>query len=125
MIKKQISTFILRWFLSVVAMFVCIRWFAHFEAGYERLEQSWWYYVVAGLVFALVNSIVRPIATLFALPFLFITLGLFTVIVNAGMVGLTIWIMPHLSISFGGALEACLLISLMNFLVNLMLPDVK
>ena len=106
-------------------MFVCIRWFAHFEVGYERLEQSWWYYVVAGLVFALVNSIVRPIATLFALPFLLITLGLFTVIVNVGMVGLTIWIMPHLSISFGGALGACLLISLMNFLVNLMLPDVK
>ena len=125
MIKRQLLTFLLRWALSIVAMYMCINWFAHFKEGYEYLQQSWWFYVGAGLAFALVNSLVRPIATILALPFLFVTLGIFTIILNAAMVGLTIWIIPHVTIGFWGAVGGCLVISIFNYLVNLRLPDVK
>ncbi len=125
MIKKQLATFALRWLISSVAMYICINIFGSFAEGSEGLRTSFWLYVVAGLVFSLINSVVKPIATIFSLPLLFITLGVFTVILNAAMVALTIWILPDVKMNFGGAIGSCLVISLINFLVNLVVPDVK
>ncbi len=125
MIKKQISTFLIRWLISTVAMYICINMFGIFAEGSEWLKTSFWLYVAAGLIFSLVNSVVKPIATIFSLPLLFLTLGLFTVILNAGMVALTILILPDVSMTFWGAIGSCLVISLINFLVNLVVPDVK
>ena len=125
MIKRQILAFLLRWLTSCVAMYVCINCFGTFADGSEAVRTSWEFYVIAGLVFSLVNTIVKPIATIFALPLLLVTLGLFTLILNAAMVALTIWIMPDVTMTFWGAIESCLLISLINFLVNLVVPDVK
>lgn len=125
MIKKQISTFLIRWLISTVAMYICINMFGIFAEGSEWLKTSFWLYVAAGLIFSLVNSVVKPIATIFSLPLLFLTLGLFTVILNAGMVALTILILPDVSMTFWGAIGSCLVISLINFLVNLAVPDVK
>ena len=125
MIKKQIATFLVRWLISTVAMYICINMFGIFKEGTEWLKTSFWLYVAAGLVFSLVNSVVKPIATIFSLPLLFLTLGLFTVILNAGMVALTILMIPDVSMTFWGAMGSCLVISLINFLVNLVVPDVK
>ena len=125
MIKKQIAMFAVRWFISTVAMIICINMFGHFEEGSEAMRESVWLYVVAGLIFSVVNSVVKPLATIFALPLLFLTLGIFTVILNAAMVGLTILILPDVSMTFWGAIGSCLVISAINFLVNLAVPDVK
>ncbi|MBR3176794.1 phage holin family protein [Candidatus Saccharibacteria bacterium] len=125
MVRRQFLSFILRWFVSSVAMYVCINFFATFSEGSEEMRTSFWLYVSAGLIFSVINTVVKPIATIFALPFIFITLGLFTILVNAAMVGLTIWLMPDVSMTFWGAIESCLLISLINYLVNLAMPDVK
>ena len=125
MIKRQSLAFLLRWLTSCVAMYVCVNCFGTFADGSEAVRTSWEFYVIAGLVFSLVNTIVKPIATIFALPLLLVTLGLFTLILNAAMVALTIWIMPDVTMTFWGAIESCLLISLINFLVNLVVPDVK
>ena len=116
MTKRQILAFLLRWLTSCVAMYVCINCFGTFADGSEAVRTSWGFYVIAGLVFSLVNTIVKPIATIFALPLLLVTLGLFTLILNAAMVALTIWIMPDVTMTFWGAIESCLLISLINFL---------
>ena len=123
--KKQMKTFLFRWFVSSVLMFICINIFGQFKEGSEGLQSSFWFYVVAGLVFSLINSIVKPIATIFTLPLIFVTLGLFTLIVNAAMVALTVWILPDVTMTFGGALGSCLLISVINFLVNLTVASVK
>ena len=125
MVRRQFLSFILRWFVSSVAMYVCINFFATFSEGSEEMRTSFWLYVSAGLIFSVINTVVKPIATIFALPFIFITLGLFTILVNAAMVGLTIWLMPDVSMTCWGAIESCLLISLINYLVNLAMPDVK
>lgn len=125
MIKNQILSFIFRWMVSTTAMFICIRLFATFAEGAESLQNSLGFYMLAGLVFSLVNSIVRPIATIFSLPLLLLTLGVFTVILNAAMVALTIWILPNVSMSFWGAIGSCLTISLINYLVNITVTDVK
>ena len=42
-------------------------------------------YLTAGAVLALLNGLVRPIIKLVTLPLILLTLGLFTVVVNAAM----------------------------------------
>ena len=125
MVKGQVVRFILRWFVSSVAMYICINFSASFREGSEMMRNSFWLYVSAGLIFSVVNTVIKPILTIFSLPLIFLTLGLFTILVNAAMVGLTIWIMPDVQMSFWGAIESCILISVINYLVNLAMPDVK
>jgi putative membrane protein len=48
--------------------------------------------LVVALVFTLVNLIVKPIVALLSLPLYILTLGLFSLIVNAFMLWLTTWI---------------------------------
>lgn len=125
MVKRQALSFILRWFVSSVAMYICINFFATFREGSEAMRTSFWLYLSAGLIFSVVNTVVKPILTIFSLPLIFLTLGLFTILVNAAVVGLTIWIIPDVQMTFWSAIESCLLISLINYLVNLAMPDVK
>jgi putative membrane protein len=99
-------------------MWVCIRWFGTITPGTETP----WLYITAGLFFSLVNAIIKPIATIFALPLIFLTMGIFVLILNAAMVGLTIWLLPDVNMSFGGTVLSALIISLINYLVNLMVP---
>ena len=125
MIKKQFAAFLIRWVVSSIAMYICINFFGGFKEGSEWMQSSFWLYLSAGLIFSLVNTVVKPIATIFALPLIFVTLGLFTLILNAAMVGLTILLIPGVTMSFWGAIGSCLLISFINFLVNIGMPSVK
>src|SRR5215212_4050413 len=46
-------------------------------------------YLWIGLIFGLVNAIVGPVLRLLSLPFVLLTLGLFLLIINAALLGLT------------------------------------
>ncbi|MCX6021587.1 MAG: phage holin family protein [Chloroflexi bacterium] len=52
---------------------------------------------LAVLIIALVNAFIRPVVSLLTLPLQFITLGLFTLVVNA----LMFWLAGALGASFG------------------------
>lgn len=57
-------------------------------------------YLFVGLVFGLVNALVRPVVSLLALPLTILTLGLFTIVINAGMLMLTSWLTSFTPINF-------------------------
>ena len=118
MIKKQIGFFLLRWLVSSTAMWICITWFGSVKEGAETI----WIYITAGLIFSLINAVVKPILTILALPFIIITMGIFVLILNATMVGITIWLLPDVSMNFGGAIISAIVISVINLLVNLLVP---
>ena len=61
--------------------------------------------VIAGLLLACVNAIVKPIAFILTLPLTILTLGLFLLVLNAAMVALVAWMLPgfHLGRLWGGA----------------------
>ena len=46
---------------------------------------EWWWWLVFGLGIGLINAIIRPIAKLLTLPLRVLTLGLFTLVVNVGL----------------------------------------
>lgn len=118
MIKKQILTFLLRWMISCLAMYACINIFCTIDAEVDGFTSGAIFYLTAGLVFATVNTVVKPLATIFSLPFMLMTLGLFTIIINVAMLGLTILILPDVRISFWGAVGGSLLIAVINYLVS-------
>ena len=75
--------------------------------------------VIAGLVLALVNAIVKPILVILTLPLTILTLGLFYFVVNAICLAIAAWIVPGFEID--GILTTiigALLISLFAWVIN-------
>lgn len=54
--------------------------------------------IVVGLILGVVNAVARPIVTILSLPLVLLTLGLFLLVINAAMLGLTIWISEGLDL---------------------------
>jgi putative membrane protein len=59
---------------------------------------GWASYVIAALVLAFANGILKPLLTFLTLPLVILTFGLFLLVINIAMVGLAEWIAPHFSI---------------------------
>jgi putative membrane protein len=84
--------------------------------------------IVVAAIFALVNTFVKPLAKLLSLPFIVLTLGLLIFVINALMLLLTSWIAGLLDVpfevdGFGTALIGALIITVVSWLVNVLLPD--
>ena len=72
--------------------------------------------VVAAILLGIVNAIVRPLAFILTLPITVLTLGLFLLVLNAGMVALVAWVVPGFTISgFWTAVGAALIVSLVSW----------
>ncbi len=56
--------------------------------------------VLVALVFGVVNAVVRPLVTIFSIPFILLTLGLFILVINALMLLLTGWISEQVGLGF-------------------------
>jgi putative membrane protein len=87
-------------------------------------------YLALGLVFGLVNAIVKPVVKMIALPLYIITLGLFTLVVNALMLMLTGWLSEHSQYglrvdSFGTAVIGALIISVVSIVLSLVIPGAR
>jgi len=81
-------------------------------------------YLFIGLIFGIVNAFVRPLVKLLSLPITILTLGLFTIIINAAMLYLTAWLSSytpvHLTIDsfFWTAVLAAIIISVISVVAN-------
>lgn len=72
--------------------------------------------ILAAVVLGVVNAVVRPLAFILTLPITVVTLGLFLLVLNAGMVGLVAWLIPGFQISgFWTALGAAVIVSLVSW----------
>lgn len=79
-----------------------------------------WTALLTGLVIALLNRFLRPVLIFLTLPFTAITLGLFLFVINAVIILLAGTIVPGFTVDgFGTALLFSLLLTLLNFLLEL------
>ncbi len=53
----------------------------------------------AAVLLGVVNAIIRPLLIVLTLPITFVTLGLFLLVVNAGMFGLVAWLLDGFHVS--------------------------
>ena len=77
------------------------------------------YLLLAGLVFGLVNLLVKPIVSFFSLPLIIVTLGLFYLVINGLMLYFSTFFLAHLQID--GCLPAILgglVIAFVNWVVR-------
>jgi len=81
-------------------------------------------YLVLGLVLAVINTIVKPIAHFIAFPLYILTLGLFVLVTNALMLELVSWLSQKMGIglhvdSFGAAIWAALILAILTALISI------
>lgn len=91
----------------------------------------WVNLLAVGLVLALVNSLIKPVARLVALPLYILTFGLFALVVNGAMLSLTGWLTRNLDAlgaggsvplglevdSFGSAVMGSVIVSVISAVV--------
>jgi len=70
---------LLRWFLNAAVLMLL----AYYLPGIT--VSGWYAAIIAALVLGLVNALIRPILILLTLPVNILTLGLFTLVINALM----------------------------------------
>ena len=82
--------------------------------------QPWWAAALVALVLGLINTFITPLVKLFALPVTILTLGLFTLVINALMVLLCAWFVPdHFKVDgFWWALLFSIVLSVVSGLLN-------
>jgi putative membrane protein len=72
--------------------------------------------VLAAVLLGIVNAFVRPLAFILTLPITVVTLGLFLLVLNAGMVALVAWVVPGFTISgFWTAVGAAIIVSIVSW----------
>lgn len=81
--------------------------------------------LLVAVIFGLVNALIKPVVQLVTCPAYILTLGLFTFIVNAGMLQLTAWISSGaLTIDrFLDALLGGIVISIVSTLLSIFVSD--
>lgn len=80
--------------------------------------------VIAGLVLAAVNALIRPLLVIISLPAILISLGLFMLVINGATVYLASKLYSGLHISnFGVAILTGIIIGLVNYLVTAILEE--
>ena len=76
-------------------------------------------FILAALLLGIVNALVRPLAIFFTLPFTIMTLGLFLLVINAGMLALVAWLLDGFRLSgFGAAFFGSLIVSLTGWVAS-------
>lgn len=115
--KRQFLIFVIRWMVNSFGLWVAVRLFG---TGYADAEitNSVIIFLVAGLIFSLINAILKPIAIILALPAILLTLGLFTIIVNGLMVYISLKLAPGLTMTFWHSVLTGLILSLVNYIVS-------
>lgn len=89
-------------------------------------EGDWPLLFAVALVFGVLNAVIRPVLWLLTLPFLIVTLGLFTFVLNAIMLWLTsaasdlFGLRFHVD-GFGAAFLGALVITVVSFALSLLI----
>jgi len=106
--------FLLRWSMNLLALVVA----ASLIDGI-RIESIVMAVLAAGIM-GVVNAIIRPLVLLLTLPINLVTLGLFTLVINAVMLQLVAYLAPGFIIeTFRAAFWGALVISLVSWLLNI------
>ncbi len=110
---------LIRWVSNVVALFVA----AWLLSGVTYGDQ-WWTLLIAAAVFTVVNAWVKPILSILSIPFIIVTLGLFYFLINVLMLYVTDWLVPQFEIeTFWWGVLGAIIVSVVNGLMNIVLPD--
>lgn len=106
-------SFVLQWLVSGVAIIIT----AYLLPGVT--VAGFFAALVTALILGLVNAFIRPVLILFTLPLNILTLGLFTLVINALLVMLAAAIIPGFAVrGFWWALLFGIVLAIVNFALS-------
>jgi putative membrane protein len=114
--KKQFFVFVVRWLLSSFGLWIAVRVFG--TGTHVDVTAGTFGFLLAGLIFSIVNSIIKPVLVILSLPAILITLGLFMLVVNGLLVYVSLALAPGISMSFFNSILTGILLSLINYIVS-------
>lgn len=118
---------LLRWLINALALFaaaVVVK-----GVGVEEGRWAGWaVFAAVAVIFGLVNALIRPLLKVLTCPLILLTLGLFTLVINALMLWLTGTISKFFDLGFyvdgfWPAFLGGLVISVVSVVLNLVLRD--
>ncbi len=112
--------FIVRWVINTLAVMLA----AYLVPGVS--VTNFWAALITALVMGLINAIVRPLVIILTLPVNILTLGLFTLVINALMFWLASAIVPGFYVAgFWPAFGGALIFWAVSWLTNALLREAK
>lgn len=120
--NRPIFRFLTRWLVCSLGLWIA----AGFLSSSISYDNKLRVIIIAGLILAIINIVIKPILIIFSLPALLFTLGLFMIIINGATVYLASKLYEPLHVTnFWAAVFAGMIIGLVNYLVTAILEDVK
>jgi putative membrane protein len=118
----MVRSLLLHWILNAAALWVAASIVPglEFTGGLARL-------LMVAAVFGVVNSTLRPLLTILTCPLIVLTLGLFTLVINALMLLVTGWLSESWDLGFtvtgfGSAFWGGLVVGLVSMILAMLLP---
>ena len=115
--RRQFALFLLRWLLNSFGLWIAVRLLGTGYSG-AQVDASASVFLLAGLIFSIINSILRPVIVILSLPAILLTLGLFVLIVNGIMVYISLKLAPGLQMTFLNSILTGMILSLINYIVS-------
>ncbi|MHB1296425.1 MAG: phage holin family protein [Anaerolineae bacterium] len=111
---------LLRWIINAVAVYAAMRLVQGISAADGVAVYLW-----MALILGLVNALIAPILKLLTCPLILLTLGLFTLVINALMLWLAASIAQALGVGFyvadfGSALLGAIIIGVVSFALSVL-----
>lgn len=115
--SRQFVVFIIRWLLNSFGLWIAVRLLG---TGYSdaQLGAGLAAFLLAGLIFSIINSVLRPIIVILSLPAILLTLGLFMLIVNGILVYISLRLAPGFQMTFINSILTGMILSLINYIVS-------
>jgi len=108
--------FLITWAFNVAALWVADKLLS---GVHVTGDHAWVTFVLAGLVFSVVNMIVKPIVAILAIPLIILTLGIAYFLVNVLMIFLTSWIVSDFHVDgFWSGVGAAIVVWIVNVLLD-------
>lgn len=114
---------LIRWIINTIAIMLAIK----FVPGISYAGE-WWGVLMVGLIFGLINALIKPVVAFFTFPLLVLSLGLFTLVINALMLLLTSLISAEFNLGFHvtgfkAAFLGALVVSLASMVLQCLMPS--
>ena len=114
------AALLIRWAI-IAAAFAITSWLL---TGMD-VTGGFWAYVWVSAIFGLVNAFIGTIFRIFTFPLIILTFGLFSIFINACLLGITDWLTDHLTIDefWWTAIWAAIVLSIVSWLLSLLVRD--
>lgn len=113
---RTLLIFVIRWVLNSVGLWVAV---SLLGTGYDApINVSMAGYLIAGLIFSIINSVLKPIIVILSIPAILMTLGLFMIVVNGVLVYISLQLAPGIHMTFFNSILTGIILSLVNYIVS-------